>query len=59
MKGADLLTKMTAEHAFELAKGRCHRVEDIKRALKFEHYTSVDAHLNSPTLRKQLTALMK
>ncbi len=59
MKGADMLTKMTVERAFELAQGRCHTVKDIKRALKLEHYTNVDAHLNSPTLRKQLTALMK
>lgn len=54
-----MLTKMTAERACELANGRRHTVENIKRALKFEHYTSADAHLNSPTLRKQLTALMK
>ncbi|MBB4857208.1 hypothetical protein HNO88_000515 [Novosphingobium chloroacetimidivorans] len=47
----------TVTRAFEIARaGTCKNVEDIKRQLKREGYSSVDEHLNGPTIKKQLAA---
>jgi hypothetical protein len=51
--------KTTVERAFELARGAaCHNMTDIREALANENYASAAAHLSSPSLRKQLMALL-
>lgn len=48
------------ERAFELARsGGFQSISDLARALKNEHGVAVESHLSSPSLRKQLTAIMK
>ena len=48
------------ERAFEIAEsGDCGSVEELKRLLKSEGHGSAAAHLASPSLRKQLAALIR
>ena len=48
------------ERAFELAKtGECVSIDDIRRRLKSERYSQVDAHLAGSTVRRQLLDLCK
>lgn len=50
----------TVERAFQLARsGACLSLGDIRKALRFEGYLGVDSHLGSPSLSKQLGALIK
>lgn len=47
------------ERAFELARlGQCRTLEDIRKTLSRECYSSVDAHLSGGTIRRQLKALI-
>jgi hypothetical protein len=49
----------TVERAFELARDGKHRsVDDLRRQLIAEQHSSIDLHLGSRTLRKQLRALL-
>ena len=41
------------ERAFELARGTAN-VEDIRKTLRREGYTNVDAHLGGASIRAQL-----
>lgn len=46
--------------AFELARGgACRSVEDIRRHLKLEGYSSYQEHLSGALIKKQLIAIMK
>lgn len=48
----------TVERAYELAEhGPCNNVDEIRTQLKREFHESVDSHLSSPTLSKQLRSL--
>jgi hypothetical protein len=48
------------ERAFELAQsGQCASIDDIRRQLKAESFTQVDAHLAGATVRRQLLDLCK
>jgi hypothetical protein len=48
----------TIERAYQLAReGPCTSLDDIRRQLDRERYSSVGAHLNGPTLRRQLRQL--
>jgi len=48
------------ERAFELARsGDCNSIDDIRRRLKAEQYSQVDAHLSGATVRRQLLGLCK
>jgi hypothetical protein len=48
------------ERAFELAKtGDCASIDDIRRRLKAEKYSQVDAHLAGATVRRQLLDLCR
>ena len=50
----------TLERAFELARaGDCTTIDDIRRRLKAEQYSQVDAHLSGSTVRRQLLDLCK
>ena len=50
----------TLERAFELAKaGECASIDDIRRRLKAEQYSQVDAHLAGSAVRRQLLELCK
>jgi hypothetical protein len=50
----------TVERAFELAKGgKCRTMTDIRRQLNVEQFSSVEAHLSWPTVRRQLCELMQ
>jgi hypothetical protein len=50
--------KNLIERAIELAKsGAYHQLEHIERQLIAEGYSSVPAHLDGPTLRRQLRQL--
>ncbi|MFL6749288.1 MAG: hypothetical protein ACJ8E6_11475 [Sphingomicrobium sp.] len=50
----------TLERAFELAQsGECGTIDDIRRKLKAESYSQVDAHLAGATVRRQLLDLCK
>jgi hypothetical protein len=43
------------ERAFQLARsGSCQTIDDIRRALKKEGYSSTDLHLNAASLMKHL-----
>lgn len=45
----------TVERAYELAQfGPCENVDEIRSQLKREFHESVDSHLSSPTLGRQL-----
>jgi hypothetical protein len=47
------------ERAFQLARsGNCHSVEDIRRALTAECFSSVGSHMSGSSLLKQLRAEM-
>jgi hypothetical protein len=47
------------ERAYQLAQGgSCKSVRDIATSLKLEGYSSVDAHLQGPSIRKSLTKLL-
>jgi hypothetical protein len=51
-------TKSLIERAIELAKsGTYQRLEHIERQLIAEGYSNVPAHLDAPTLRRQLRQL--
>ena len=48
----------TIERAYELARsGPCSNLDEIRSQLKREFHESVDSHLGSPTLGRQLRAL--
>ncbi len=48
------------ERAFELAReGGCTNLTDLKVTLSREGFSSVDWHLDGPSLRKQLAALIR
>lgn len=50
----------TVTRAFELANsGTCRSVDQIRRQLKTEGYSSISEHLDGPTIKKQLTAAIK
>jgi hypothetical protein len=50
----------TIERAYELAKnGPCTNVEEIRRQLRREQYSSVDAHLNGKATTTQLVQLCR
>ena len=50
----------TVMRAFELARsGGCHSVEDIRRHLKSEGYSSYQEHLSGSLIKKQLIAIMR
>ena len=50
----------TLERAFELARtGECISVDDIRKRLKAEQYSQVDAHLAGAAVRRQLLDLCK
>jgi hypothetical protein len=46
------------ERAFEVA-GSCATIEDIRRLLREEGFSQVDAHLGGRTIRRQLKLLLK
>ena len=46
------------ERAFQLAATRS-TIDEIKRALRAEGYAQVDAHLTGPTIRRELTVLIR
>jgi hypothetical protein len=49
----------TVARAFALARdSSCRSVDDIRRQLSAERYSSVEAHLAGATIRKQLKALL-
>lgn len=46
------------ERAYALARsGECSTLDDIRRQLKSEKYESVDAHVTSPSVRRDLRQL--
>lgn len=48
----------TLERAFELARsGQCSSTTDIRLHLKRERFDSVDAHLQGPSITRQLRKL--
>ncbi len=48
------------ERAFELARtGECGSIDDIRRRLKAEQYSQVDAHLAGTSVRRQLLDLCR
>lgn len=50
----------TVARAFEIARsGTCRTVDELRKRLKAERYESVDSHLSSGSLSKQLRALLK
>ena len=50
----------TLERAFELARtGECTSVDDIRKRLKAEQYSQVDAHLAGASVRRQLLDLCR
>ena len=50
----------TVERAFDLARsGECASIDELQRRLNREGYSLAPSHLASPTLRKQLIALIK
>jgi hypothetical protein len=50
----------TVSRAFELAKsGTCKNINDIRRRLKQEGYSAIDEHFSGPTMKRQLTILLK
>jgi hypothetical protein len=50
----------TLERAFELARtGDCTSVDDIRKRLKAEQYSQVDAHLAGASVRRQLLDLCR
>jgi hypothetical protein len=52
--------KTMLERAFELAKGGgATSMDELRRKLVSEGYMQVDRHLDGPSLRKQLNAMMK
>ena len=52
--------RSTVERAYDLARhGPCSSIDDIRRTLEQERYTSVNAHLSGPTIRRQLRQLCR
>ena len=50
----------TVARAFQIARGgTCRTVDDLRKALKAEKLDSVDSHLSSGSLTKQLRALLR
>lgn len=48
------------ERAFELAReGRCRSIDDIRRKLREERFESVEGHLSSGSLKRQLLETIK
>jgi hypothetical protein len=48
----------TLERAFELARsGECASTSEIRQRLKQERYDSVEAHLQGPSITRQLRLL--
>ncbi|MEO8454741.1 MAG: hypothetical protein ABI454_06245 [Sphingomicrobium sp.] len=45
------------ERAFELAPS-CHQIDEIRKTLRREGYSNVDAHLAGPKIRAELTKLL-
>ena len=46
------------ERAFALARsGECDGVSDVRRRLKDEQLSSIDAHLAGPSIKRQLSQL--
>lgn len=46
------------ERAFALARsGECGGVSDVRRRLKEEQFSSIDAHLAGPSIKRQLTQI--
>jgi hypothetical protein len=48
----------TIERAFQIA-GESETLDEIRRRLTREGYSSVDAHLTGPQIRRQLTDLLR
>ena len=47
------------ERAFEIARqGQCRTVDEIRKTLARECYSSVDAHLSGGSIKRQLKALI-
>ena len=52
--------RSTVERALELARaGACRTIDDVRRQLRLEQHTCVDAHLAGAAIRKQLKVLMR
>ena len=50
----------TVERAYELARlGPCLNVEDIRKQLNREHYSSVDAHLSGHATHRHIVELCR
>jgi hypothetical protein len=55
-----MMQEGTVSRAFELAKGgQCKTISDIRRRLKQEGYSAIDEHFSGPSMKKQLTMLLK
>jgi triacylglycerol esterase/lipase EstA (alpha/beta hydrolase family) len=55
-----MMDQSTVSRAFEIARsGTCRTVDDLRKKLKAERCDSVDSHLSSASLTKQLRALLK
>ncbi len=51
-------TPSTLERAFELARsGECANIAEIRTRLKRERFDSVEAHLQGPSINRQLRQL--
>ena len=48
------------ERAYQLAKsGECQDIKELERRLRAEQYEAVLQHLNGPSLRRELMALVR
>lgn len=55
-----MMQEGTVSRAFELAKGgQCKTISDIRRRLKQEGYSAIEEHFSGPTMKKQLTSLLR
>jgi hypothetical protein len=53
-------SRNTIERAFELARsGEYQSIQDLERQLRSEQYEAVPQHLQGPSIRKELQALMR
>ena len=58
-ENTNMSTVGTVTRAFELARGgTCQRISEIRRQLEREGCRDVGPHLDSPTLKRQLRALI-
>jgi hypothetical protein len=58
--GFKLMDDNTVGRAFDLARGgTCRNIDDIRRQLKAEGYSSIAEHLAGPTIKRQLAAAIR